>query len=181
MKILLTSARLLAVLTLLLGGLYPALVWAIGQTVFPSAANGSLALHPTSGHVVGSTLLAQATPDPRYVQPRPSAADYATVASGASNQPWTSAKLHDRVQAARAAGQPAALATTSGSGLDPHLPPAAALAQLDHVAAARAWTPAARTRAEAWVAAHLEGGQLSPTYVNVLRLNLALDSIDRAP
>ncbi|MEN9841644.1 MAG: K(+)-transporting ATPase subunit [Verrucomicrobiota bacterium] len=181
MKTLLTSARLLALLTLLLGALYPALVWAIGQTVFPSAANGSLVLHPTTGRVVGSALLAQTTPDPRYVKPRPSAADYATVASGASNQAWTSAKLHDRVHAALAAGQPAALATTSGSGLDPHLPPADALAQFDRIATARAWTPTARALAEAWVAAHLEGGQLSPTYVNVLRLNLALDSFDRTP
>ncbi|MCX6937334.1 MAG: potassium-transporting ATPase subunit C [Verrucomicrobia bacterium] len=179
MKTFLTSARFLAVLTLLLGGLYPALVWAIGQAAFPAAANGSLTLHPTSGRIVGSALLAQATPDPRYVQPRPSAADYATVASGASSLPWTSTKLHDRVKATIAAGQSPSMATTSGSGLDPHLPPAAVLAQLDHVATARSWTPAARTRAEAWVAEHLEGGQLGPTYVNVLRLNLALDALDK--
>ncbi len=180
MKTFLTSARLLAVLTLLLGGLYPALVWAIGQAAFPAAANGSLA-RDASGRVVGSALLAQTTPHPRYVQPRPSAADYATVASGASSLPWTSAKLNDRVKAAIAAGESASLATTSGSGLDPHLPPADALGQFDRIATARSWTPAARTRAEAWVAAHLEGGQLSPTYVNVLRLNLALDSFDRTP
>jgi len=178
MKTFLTSARLLAVLTLLLGGLYPALVWAIGQAAFP-AANGSLVIHPTSGRIVGSALLAQATPDPRYVQPRPSAADYATVAPGASSLPWTSTKLHDRVQTSIAAGQSPSMATTSGSGLDPHLPPADALNQLDRITAARAWTPTTRTRAEAWVAEHLEGGQLGPTYVNVLRLNLALDALDK--
>lgn len=177
MKTVAQALRLLAFLTLVLGGLYPALVWAIGQAAFPAAANGSL-LHDASGRVVGSALLAQKTEDARYVHPRPSAGDYATVASGASSLPWTSAKLRDRVAAS--AGQPAALATTSGSGLDPHLPPAAALGQLDRIGAARGWDAAARARAEAWIAAHTEGGTISPAHVNVLLLNLALDELDSA-
>ena len=177
MKTVLSAARLLAILTFLLGGLYPALVWAVGQAFFPSAANGSL-ITDAKGRVVGSALLAQATSDPRHVHPRPSAGDYATVASGASSLPWTSAKLRDRVAASIAAGQPAALATTSGSGLDPHLPPEAALGQLDRVVAARAWDAVARGRAEAWIAENTEGGSIGPAYVNVLRFNLALDALD---
>lgn len=174
MKTFLASARLLAACTVLLGFLYPALVWCVGQTFFPAAANASL-LTDASGRVVGSALLAQKTESPRYVHPRPSAADYATVSSGASNLAWTSAKLHERVAAATAAGLPPALATTSGSGLDPHLPPADARAQLDRVAAARSWDAPARARAEAWITTHTEGGALGPAYINVLCLNLALD------
>jgi potassium-transporting ATPase KdpC subunit len=180
MQTLLSSLRLLAFLTLLLGGLYPALVWAVGQAAFPSAANGSL-LHDANGRVIGSALLAQPASDPRHIHPRPSAADYATMASGASHLPWTSQKLLDRVAAAHAASLPAALATTSGSGLDPHLPPEAALAQLDRIAAARAWDAPARARAEALVAAHTEGGGIGPAHVNVLRLNLALHALDALP
>ena len=180
MKTFLQSFRLLVVLTVLLGGLYPALVWALGQGLFARQANGSL-VTDASGRVVGSALLAQKTEDARYFHPRPSAADYATVASGASSLPWTSAKLRDRIHAADAAGLPAALATTSGSGLDPHLPMEAALAQLDRVAAARGWDGAVRARAEAWIAAHREGGSIGPAYVNVLRLNLALDSFAASP
>ena len=180
MTTLLQSLRLLAVFTLLLGGLYPALVWAVGRTAFSAAAEGSL-LRDASGRVIGSALIAQATSDPRLVHPRPSAADHATVASGASNLAWTSQKLRDRVAAAQTADLPPALATTSGSGLDPHLPPEAARAQLDRVAAARGWTDAERESAESWIAAHTEGGILSPPHVNVLLLNLALDEMEDSP
>ena len=176
MKTFLQSLRLLAALTVLTGLIYPALVWAFGQVFFPFQANGSLVVR--EGRVIGSELLAQGTDAPRHVHPRPSAAGYATVASGASNLPWTSAKLHARLADSAAAGIPAELATTSGSGLDPHLPPAAALAQLDRVAVARGWDAPTRERATTWIAEHAEGGQLGPVYVNVLRLNLALDEID---
>ena len=176
MQNLLRSFRLLAVLSLLLGGLYPLAVWSVATLAFPEAAAGSL-LHDNSGRVVGSALLAQSFGDaPRYFQPRPSAADYATVASGASNLAWTSTRLYERVAAATTAGTPPSLATTSGSGLDPHLPPEAVRAQLDRVAAARHWDDHARARAEAWIAQNTEGGTISPQHVNVLRLNLALDS-----
>jgi K+-transporting ATPase ATPase C chain len=177
MKSLLTSARLLIILTVLLGGLYPLAVWAVGRAVFPAAAEGSL-LHDASGRVLGSALLAQPTTDPRYLHPRPSAADHATVPSGASHLAWTSQKLRNRVASALGVGLPPALATTSGSGLDPHLPPEAVLTQLDRVATARDWDTATRNRAESLLATHTEGGTLSPPHVNVLRLNLALDELD---
>jgi K+-transporting ATPase ATPase C chain len=178
MKTLLQSLRLLAALTVLTGLIYPALVWVCGQAFFPARANGSLLVR--DGRVRGSELLAQGADSPRYVHPRPSAAGYAPVASGASNLPWTSARLHARVAASRAAGEPVELATTSGSGLDPHLPPSAALAQLGRVAEARGWDAEGRARAEAeaWIAANTEGGTISPSHVNVLRLNLALDELD---
>lgn len=175
MKTLLQSLRLLLALTALTGLAYPALVWAVAQIAFPAQAAGSLARRDDV--VVGSSLLAQKTEAPRYVWPRPSAADYATVASGASHLPWTSRKLRERVAAAQAAGLPPALATTSGSGLDPHLPPDDVRAQLDRVAAARNWGPGARALADAWIARNTEGGMLSPHHVNVLRLNLALDDL----
>lgn len=180
MKTIVQSLRLLAVLTVLLGGVYPALVWAVGRIAFPVAAEGSL-LRDSSGRVIGSALLAQKTEDSRYIHPRPSAGDYATVASSASNLAWTSRALRDRVAAATDSGAHPALATTSGSGLDPHLPPEAARAQLDRVAAARGWTSAERERAESWIAAHTEGGILSPPHVNVLLFNLALDEMESPP
>ena len=107
MKTFFPSLRLLLVLTVLTGLVYPALVWGFGQAFFADRANGSL-VRDASGRVVGSALLAQKTEDARYVHPRPSAADYATVASGASNLPWTSQQLRDRVAASRDAGEPAA-------------------------------------------------------------------------
>lgn len=180
MKTIAHSLRLLAVFTILLGVVYPALVWAVGRIAFPVAAEGSF-LRDASGRVIGSALLAQKTEDSRYIHPRPSADDHETVASGASNLAWTSRELRDRVAALTGSGAHPALATTSGSGLDPHLPPAAARSQLDRVAAARGWTSAERERAESWIAAHTEGGILSPPHVNVLLLNLAFDEMERSP
>ena len=101
MKTFWSSLRLLAALTVLTGVLYPLAVWAAGQVFFRHAAEGSmLSRH---GTVVGSALLAQKTTDPRYFWPRPSAGDYATVASGASNLAWTSATLAKTVAERRAA------------------------------------------------------------------------------
>lgn len=176
MRTSLSALRLLLLLTLLLGGAYPALVWAIGQAAFPNQANGSL-VHDTSGRVVGSSLLAQRTDDPRYVHPRPSAADYATLPSGASNQGWTDTRLRQRLAAAAALGIHDERATESASGLDPHLTPGAVRAQLDRVCAARGWGDDHRAQVEAWIAAHTESGQIGPPVVNVLQLNLALDRL----
>lgn len=179
MKTLITSVRLLAVLTLLTGALYPLVVWAVGQTVFPEQAEGSLVIR--EGHIAGSALLAQNTKDPRYFWPRPSATGFATVPSGASNQAWTSAKLATSVSERRAGSGggalPADLLTASGSGLDPHLTPAAVRAQFDRVARARGFDSAQRTRLIALIGRLTEGGGLSPERVNVLRLNLELDGM----
>ncbi|RXK55585.1 K(+)-transporting ATPase subunit C [Oleiharenicola lentus] len=184
MKTFFSSLRLLGVLTLLTGLLYPLAVWAVGQAFFRDAAEGSQ-LH-REGRLVGSALLAQKTTDPRYFWSRPSAGDYATVASGASNQAWSNAKLAAAIAERRAAhggaaALPADLLTGSGGGLDPHLSPAAVIAQKDRVAQARHLNAAQRIALNDLVARHIEGGQFTPARVNILRLNLALDTAFPSP
>ena len=180
MKTFCTSLRLLLVLTLVTGVAYPLLVWAVGQACFHRQAEASLVVRGNA--VIGSALLAQDTAgNPRYFQPRPSAAGYATVPSGAGNQAWTSAALAKSIAERRAAYPagivvPADLLTASGSGLDPDLSPEAVQLQADRVAAARRLDPAGRAALDELVARLTVGGQLSPARINVLALNLALDS-----
>ncbi len=178
MKTFLTSLRVLFVLTLLTGGLYPLAVWAIGQAAFKHQAEGSVILR--DGKTVGSELLAQKFVNERYFWSRPSAGDFATVASGASNQAWTSARLAADVAARRAAfpagaSVPADLLTASGSGLDPHLGPASVRLQIERVARARHLAPG---QLDALVGRLTEsGGVLGGDRINILLLNLALDEI----
>ena len=183
MKTLLSSLRLLAVLTVLTGLVYPLAVWVVGRAFFRNAAEGSLLRQ--NGRVVGSALLAQKTTDPRYFWPRPSAGDYATVASGASNLAWTSAKLADAVADRRAqfgGGQvPADLLTASGSGLAPDLSPEAVHAQLPRVTLARGLTGLQQHALDDLIARRIEGGHISPARINVLRLNLDLDQAFPSP
>jgi potassium-transporting ATPase KdpC subunit len=170
---------------LLLGLAYPLAVLGIGQAVFPGQANGSLVRD--GGKVIGSTVVGQAFASDRYFQSRPSAAGkgYDGLASSGSNYGPTSQALVDRVKGdvdkARAAGVtgpiPADLVTASGSGLDPDLSPAAALAQVGRVARVRG-LPEARVRAlvEASVERPLLGF-LGERHVNLLALNRQLDRI----
>jgi len=179
MKTFLSSLRVLTVLTIVTGLLYPLGVWAVGRVFFREAAEGSLLTR--NGRLVGSALLAQKTDDPRYFSSRPSAGDYATVASGASNLAWTSAKLTASVAERRTAfggatDLPSDLLTSSGSGLDPDLSPGAIRAQIARVASARKLSPGQQHALDELIAAQTVGGQLSPARVNVLRLNLALYS-----
>jgi K+-transporting ATPase ATPase C chain len=180
MKELILSLRLLAVLTLLTGGLYPLGVWALGRLCCPEQAGGSLVRREVV--VIGSRLLAQDTSgDPRYFHARPSAAGFATVPSGASNQAWTSAALANAIRersTAFPAGSdvPAELLTASGSGLDPELTPAAIRLQAGRVAAARRLSDDERRALDELIAALTVGGHLTPARINVLALNLALDT-----
>ncbi|HWA29320.1 MAG TPA: potassium-transporting ATPase subunit C [Lacunisphaera sp.] len=175
MKTSFQSARLLLALTLLTGGLYPLAVWAVGHVCFRDAAEGSQLRR--NGRLVGSALLAQKNDDPRYFWARPSAGDYATVASGASNQGWTNAKLAAAVTERRnALGDSPDLLAASGSGLDPHLSPAAVLAQAARVSRSRQLGAAQQVALNDLIARHVEGGQITPARVNVLRLNLAVDT-----
>src|SRR5262249_32249601 len=160
----------------------------VAQVVFPWQANGSLLLR--DGKPVGSALIGQPFDDPRYFWSRPSATSpfaYNAGSSSGSNQGPTNPALHDavqgRVEALRGAdpGNPAPIAvdlvTASGSGLDPHISPAAALYQVGRVARARQLDEAAVRRL---VEANTEGrwlGILGEPGVNVLRLNLALDQL----
>jgi len=184
MKTTLAALRLLVTLTLLTGLAYPLAVWALGRAFFRDAAEGSL-LH-RDGKIVGSALLAQKTTEPRYFWPRPSAGDYATVASSASNQAWTNAKLRTAIAERRTAlgggtDIPADLPTASGSGLDPEISLAVARFQIARVAGARHLTAPQRNALAELIARSAEGGQLTPARVNVLRLNLALDTAFPSP
>jgi potassium-transporting ATPase KdpC subunit len=173
--------------TLLLCGLaYPLAVTGLAQLLFPAQANGSL-VTDDRGRVVGSALIGQGFASAAYLQPRPSAAGagWDASASGGSNLGPTSVTLQERVAAAAArliAENPGAvgpvpveLVTTSASGLDPHLSPAAALWQAPRIARARG-VEVERVRQVILDAA--EGrdlGLFGEPRVNVLLVNLALD------
>jgi K+-transporting ATPase ATPase C chain len=178
---------LLLVFTLLTGVLYPAVVTGIGKLLFARQAGGSLV--ERDGRVVGSELLGQAFSAPRYFWSRPSATgpmpNNGAVSSGsnqAATNPNLEAAVRERIATLRAADPgndrpvPVDLVTASGSGLDPHISPAAAEYQLTRVARARGLDP---DRVRTLVAEHTEGrtaGFLGEPRVNVLQLNLALDA-----
>jgi potassium-transporting ATPase KdpC subunit len=180
---------LLLLLTVLTGAVYPLAVTAIAQLVFPAQADGSL-LVGRDGQVVGSALIGQPFGDPKYFWGRLSATApfaYNAAASSGSNLGPLNPALVDAVKgrsdALREADPgnrdaiPVDLVTASGSGLDPHVSPAAAFWQVPRVARARGLDPAA---VESMVARHTEGRQLGflgEARVNVLALNLALDAL----
>jgi K+-transporting ATPase ATPase C chain len=192
MKTLLTELKTSVILTIvfavLLCGVYPVVVWAGAQALFPTKANGSL-LVDKDGAVRGSTLLAQNFSSDRYFQPRPSAAGtgYDATSSGGTNLGPTSQKLSDSIKAAVAAYRtsnglaadapvPADAVTSSCSGLDPHVSVANAMIQAARVARARGMPLEA---VQSLIAACTEGrdlGVLGEAGVNVLRINAALDA-----
>jgi K+-transporting ATPase ATPase C chain len=181
---------LFALLTLLTGALYPALVTAAARLLFPAQAEGSVIT--VDGRAVGSSLIGQPTTSPRYFHGRPSATarvPYDSTSSAARNLGPTNPALADAVAAriaalraedpGNAAPIPVDLVTASGSGLDPHISPAAAEWQVARVACARGLD---ESRVRRLVAEHTEGrtfGLLGEPRVNVLRLNLALDRAQR--
>jgi potassium-transporting ATPase KdpC subunit len=190
MKGLIAELRASIAATLLLAvlccGTYPAVVWAVGQGLFPSKANGSLV--KVDGKVAGSSLLAQGFTAPKYFHPRPSAAGqgYDAADSGGTNLGPTSKKLIEgvkqRVAAYRSENRlspdtpvPADAVTSSASGLDPHISVRNALLQAARVSKARGID---EKEVLAKVEAHTEGrtfGFLGEPRVNVLTLNLSLD------
>lgn len=178
LKDILASLRAILVLTAITSVAYPLAVTGIAQLIFPAQANGSLVKN--GDQLVGSALLAQKFVEPKYFWPRPSAADYATVASGASNQGFTSRKLADAITERRNAlgvDAPADLLTASGSGLDPDISPAAARFQISRVAAARNLPVADVAALVADATQPPQLGFLGEPRVNVLLLNLALDRL----
>lgn len=174
---------LLFVFTLLTGVAYPLAITGIAQAVFPAQANGSAIIR--DGRVVGSALIGQSFTRSDYFWGRPSAAGdgYNARASSGSNLGPTSQALADRVAQeakrydAHVGDIPVELLTTSGSGLDPHISPAAAFFQAERVAHARGL---AASEVADLIRAHTEepiGGLLGEARVNVLQLNLALDAV----
>jgi K+-transporting ATPase ATPase C chain len=192
MKLILLSIRQTILWTIICGLAYPLVITLLAQLAFPNQANGSLILR--DGKILGSGLLAQQFTGSNYFWPRPSASTYGTgpaglVASGGSNLGPTSGALQTNVQnntAAFLSGNnlptntpvPADMVFASGSGLDPHISPAAARLQIARVAAARGISSDKLT---ALVDNFKEGSQwgfLGEPRVNVLLLNVALDEME---
>lgn len=183
-----TACLSLSVLTVVTGGLYPAMITGLAQWIFPAQANGSLiSVH---GQLVGSKLIGQAFDDPRYFWSRLSATSpmpYNAASSSGSNlgplNPALVKAVQARVDALRRLDPsnplpvPIDLATSSASGLDPHITPAAAEYQAARVARLRGLDVA---RVRSLIARHTQGrflGLLGEPVVNVLELNVELDSL----
>ena len=181
----LPALRMTLVLTALTGLIYPGIVTGLCQMLFPNQASGSLVYK--DGKVIGSTLIGQNFTKPEYFQPRPSSAGngYDATASSGSNLGPTSQKLVDRVKASADKFHkdnpnfngtiPADLLTASGSGLDPHLSPESADAQVDRIAQVRGTSPQDIRNLVAQLTESRDLGFLGETRVNVLKVNLALD------
>jgi potassium-transporting ATPase KdpC subunit len=189
LKELWTSVVATVVLCVVVSGIYPVLIWGVGQVLFPHQANGSLV--DNNGQIVGSELLAQGFSGAKYFHPRPSAAGtgYDPLNSGGSNLGPTSQKLMDGIKAnvaqyrqenslAADALVPVDAVTASGSGLDPHISLQNAKIQVPRVAKERGLTDDA-VQAEVTKATDNAllgiGGEAG---VNVLKVNLALDALD---
>jgi K+-transporting ATPase ATPase C chain len=184
------SLMMLLLMTLVTGVAYPLLVTGLAQLVFPGQANGSLIMR--DGKPIGSALIGQSFTEPKYFWGRPSAtspqADNGT-GSGGSNLGPTNPALTDAVKQRIAALQsadpgnrapvPVDLVTSSGSGLDPEISPAAAQYQLARVAKARGLSDAQLSLLVAQATSGRELGLLGEPRVNVLQLNLALDALPR--
>jgi K+-transporting ATPase ATPase C chain len=188
MKMIRPALTSLVIFSLITGLVYPVVVTGLAQVLFPVQAKGSLIMR--NGSPVGSSLIGQLFDDPKYFWGRPSATQpfaYNAASSSGSNLGQSNPTLLQRVQARiallRAADPhnkksiPIDLVTASGSGLDPHISPAAAEYQVQRVADARQLNEA---RIRDLIAAYTEGrwlGVLGEPRVNVLRLNLALDEL----
>ena len=178
-----TAVLMTVVTTVVLGVIYPLVVTAIAQALFPDKANGQLI--ELNGTVIGSRLIGQGFSSPGYFRPRPSATStpYDAANSGGSQLGPTNKKLIDTVKANVEAARkenpdmpvPIELVTASASGFDPHLSPAGAAFQVARVARERGLSA---SEVQRLVDAHTEGRQLGflgEPCVNVLELNLALD------
>ena len=185
-KNLITAVLMTIATTVLLGILYPLLVTGLAQLIFPKQANGEL-IKGKDGVIVGSRLIGQPFSGPGYFHSRPSAAGaagYDASASGGSNLGPTNAQLVTRVNGDVAKLQaenpgvpiPVDLVTTSASGLDPDISPAAAEFQIRRVAAERKVPEAEVARLVAENSENRQWGSLGEPRVHVLELNLALDA-----
>lgn len=186
MKDIKSAIMMLIVFTVICGGIYPAVVTGIAQSVFPKQANGSLIIDK-NGREIGSSLIGQPFSDAKYFWPRPSAtADFAynPNASGGSNAGPTNPDylktVGERVKALQDTGIsgliPADLVQASASGLDPHIKPESAILQIPRVAQARGMSEDAVKKVLERVVEERQFGFLGEPRVNVLVLNLALET-----
>jgi len=182
-KNLITSFLMTIVLTVLLGLVYPLVITGLAQLIFPAKANGQILIR--DGQAIGSRIIAQPFSSARYFHPRPSAAGngYDAANSGGTNLAPTNQKLIERVRADAASLHaenpaepiPVDLLTTSASGLDPEISPAAAAFQVPRIARERG-LPESQVRELVNKHTHQRDfGILGEPRVNVLELNLALD------
>ena len=186
-KNLLTSVLMTIVTTVLLGLVYPLVITGLAQVFFPEKANGQLIRR--NGTVIGSRIIAQPFVGAGYFHPRPSAAGngYDASNSGGSNLGPTNQKLIDRVNGDVASAQaenpgklvPIDLVTTSASGFDPHITPAAAEFQVPRVAKARGMSEGTVRELVARNTQGRQWGFFGEPRVNMLELNLALDSLSK--
>jgi len=183
------ALKFLLVMTVLTGVIYPFFMTGLAQLVFPGKANGSMI--KKNGKIVGSELIGQKFDSSIYFWSRPSAIDYNPVPSGASNYGPTSDKLKKQVTERRAlfitknlltdtTAIPKEMIFASASGLDPHISPKAALLQLNRVASARNYDETQKQKVQQLIKNKTEDPQFSllgEPRINVIELNLALDSI----
>lgn len=188
---LIISIKIFAVLTVLCGVIYPLLITGIAQSAFPNKANGSLIV--ADNKIVGSELIGQKFDSASYFQSRPSAVDYNPLPSGGSNLGPTSEKLKEQVAAraeqwaksnpaTSAEKIPSEMLFASASGLDPHISPKAALLQVERVATARNFDSEQKQQLVKIINDLTEKPQFSllgDERVNVLKLNLAIDSLKK--
>lgn len=188
-KQLIISFKILGIMIILLGVIYPLFITGVSQLAFPSKANGSLV--EINGILRGSKLVGQKTDTAIYFNTRPSATGYGTLASGGSNLSLTSKKLHDLVQIRKEdiitknklsseTTIPADMLFASASGLDPHISPEAARMQIDRIVEARGFSKEQRQQLNVLVDKLTESPQfgiLGCKRVNVFMLNLELDKL----
>lgn len=184
-----TSCRMLLAATILLGGIYPLIVYGLGLLFYPKESQGSLMFK--DGQVIGSELLAQKWTKPGFFTSRPSPGDFQTVSTSASNFGPTNADFKSVVQMRlKSAGMGeehsnnkgvAELVTASGSGLDPDLSPEAVQLQMERVVKERKLNVGQQEQLSQLIAAMIQPPQFGifgTARVNILKLNLALDSLE---
>ena len=170
------AIRLFLFLTLLTGVVYPLIVTGIGDVAFKKESEGSLIYK--DGKLIGSELISQKFQGKKYFWPRPSAVDFNGISSGASNLSVGNETLEKAVAERKAQGATRDLLYASGSGLDPHISPAAAADQVDRISKERNLNSNQRDLVLKLIQDYTEGRQwgfLGEPRVNVLKLNVGLD------
>lgn len=175
MRTIKTGLLFFFIMTVIVGGVYPAFVYGVSQTFFTEKARGGIIMY--KDQKVGAHQIAQEFTNDKFFWGRPSAAGYNATASSGSNYALTNKDHQVAVKERKDKGLDFDLLTTSGSGLDPHISPDAAYLQVERVAKSRGLNPEVITKL---VKANIEGRQLGflgEERVNVLRLNLSLETL----